>query len=314
MIGSDSCELGKEWKEEQHVDTLKTSLTEPSICWEYAESTKVFVDFTYAFEPGHPGSGYWWHLVKFYEKDIRCDTALDPDGAVLLWSAYVDDHDNMRRFKDTITLPASPRCAFVTLEAALTEDGSSDDYVYLRIMTELSNIPPESVTAEIEGLSVKLSWLPGVPVPTQVKREDTVLAVVHDSLNTFSDSSFSYDTSYVYWLRHYISTMDVSGKARITDWSDSVLIQIPPQLRAGIQGDSLVNKGDECTWSDASTGGSGLYSYQWSGLFSDTAQMFTTSIDDSGWLYLTVTDENGWYSTDSLYIEVGKGYPECHLR
>ncbi len=160
MIGSDSCN-SKEWVEENgHVKATETQLVYPSTCWEYSKSSQVYVEIDYAFKPEHPDTGWMWHTLRHYVLDNNCEPVIPMPGATfdVLDSIRLYEDTTTQTLSGTITLPASPECAFVTLQAANTPRGGSDHFAYVRILTMLDNDPPDDLDGSFDGTSVNLTW------------------------------------------------------------------------------------------------------------------------------------------------------------
>lgn len=64
----------------------------------------------------------------------------------------------------------------------------------------------------------------------------------------------------------------------------------PPPLYAYIAGPVEVPGGASCTWQAIASGGTGNYSYQWSGVLSGTGPFISGVVNYPGTLYLTVSD------------------------
>lgn len=129
--GSTECEDGYAWIEEQHVQHDSTELLSPAVCWEYPDSATVSVHIRYAFlTSGHDG----WHTLRLFHRDHRCDAPLRGEGGFeLLDSAWVEDPENRHSLSsDSVTVPASPGCAFVVVhESGDSVRGSSDNHAYV---------------------------------------------------------------------------------------------------------------------------------------------------------------------------------------
>ncbi len=65
-----------------------------------------------------------------------------------------------------------------------------------------------------------------------------------------------------------------------------------------------------CTWYARPKGGSGGYSYEWSGVLSGTESSVTGQVWSSGWLNLEVTAIDDTENA-SKYITVDAGAPDC---
>jgi hypothetical protein len=75
-----------------------------------------------------------------------------------------------------------------------------------------------------------------------------------------------------------------------------------PPLTAWINGPSFVHpNSSSCLWNGGASGGSGSYSYQWSGVLSGSGSSITGAVSQSGYLYLTVTS-GGQQIQEEKYI------------
>jgi len=315
MVGSSSCD-GQEWIEETgHVDADSTELILPTTCWEYAESASVSVEFKYAFLPGHPQSGWLWHTMRLYDLDYHC--GLPDYGATfeVLDSLHLEDDSNQHGFAEFVTLPASPGCAFVALSAATAVRGGSDWFAYVRVLTALDNDPPSNLAGSYDGAAVNLTWTKNLAVENQLKRSPNTYFVVDSALASYADSTKDYGTTFKYWARHYASP-DWTTKARVTDWSDSVVVVIPDSLIATITaGPDAVRRRQECMWIGAASGGRMASKYEWSGVASGTGSILVASLTAPGNLYLTVTDTLlDWQGFDTLYVGIDPNAGECEMR
>ena len=66
-----------------------------------------------------------------------------------------------------------------------------------------------------------------------------------------------------------------------------------PALATSVQGPNFVDYGQTGTWSATASGGTGLYTYQWSGLASGSGATISFAPSQSGDLSLDVWDAAG---------------------
>lgn len=84
-------------------------------------------------------------------------------------------------------------------------------------------------------------------------------------------------------------------------------------LIVNIGGPDKVPPNYPCTWWANVSGGSGGYTYEWSGVLSGTDSEISGSLSSSGRLYLDVTDSEGWTSGDDVYITVDQWADPCGI-
>lgn len=84
-------------------------------------------------------------------------------------------------------------------------------------------------------------------------------------------------------------------------------------LVVNIDGPDKVPPDYPCTWWANVSGGSGGYTYEWSGVLSGTDSEISGSLSSSGRLYLDVTDSEGWTSGDDVYITVDLSADPCGI-
>ena len=85
-----------------------------------------------------------------------------------------------------------------------------------------------------------------------------------------------------------------------------------PPLSVGISGPTMVTEGQEDTWGAVVTGGTGPYTYEWSGGLTGYGQTVTGSPSESD-LYLDVWDSAGHHSAVSIYIRINQDCPNFQI-
>lgn len=133
---------------------------------------------------------------------------------------------------------------------------------------------------------------------------------------TYSDSTWLYGTTHTYWARHRW-VHPAASKTRVSDWSDSVTVDVPDSLTVYIFGDTIVPPADTCSYSAVPEGGSPQYSYLWSGDAEGSSQVIWQSFPLRAKPYrlvVTVTDSLQWEARGTLEVQVSESAPGCHAR
>ena len=78
----------------------------------------------------------------------------------------------------------------------------------------------------------------------------------------------------------------------------------PPSITISIAGPDYVQPQDFSTWSAVVSGGTGPYTYSWSGPFSGSGSSISGSLNYADTIFLTVTDANGASATASKPVTV----------
>lgn len=105
----------------------------------------------------------------------------------------------------------------------------------------------------------------------------------------------------------YIGSSTVFGAGRV----DAVRAVEGPPVSVNITGPDVVPEEQSCTWAAVADGGTGPYTYSWSGVFSGSGTPITRTVNSSGTLYVTVTDDFGAQDTDQMSISVDEEMWEC---
>ena len=88
---------------------------------------------------------------------------------------------------------------------------------------------------------------------------------------------------------------------------------LSPPLSVTILGPNKVRPNTYCTWWASVSGGTGSYTYQWSGVLLGSGPEISGIVSGSGLLYLDVTDSGGAMGGNNLYVTVTPSAPMCLL-
>jgi len=82
-------------------------------------------------------------------------------------------------------------------------------------------------------------------------------------------------------------------------------------LTVTIEGPTSVRPWEFCTWQANVSGGTGGYTYQWSGVLSGTTPSVSGNVSESGSLAVTVNSGDGRQGNDEIDITVSSSAPSC---
>jgi hypothetical protein len=85
-----------------------------------------------------------------------------------------------------------------------------------------------------------------------------------------------------------------------------------PSLAVSIDGPTMVTEGQTNTWSALVTGGTGPYTYQWSGGLSGNGQSVAGSLSEND-VYLDVWDSAGHHAAVSIFVSIVQDCPDNQI-